>query len=58
MDVLRELTSGASNQEIAERLIISKNTVRHHVHSLLDKLGMENRNQLAQAARVNGLSAS
>jgi len=56
-EVLRELTTGASNQEIAARLIISKNTVRHHIHNLLEKLGKENRNQLAQMARANGLAA-
>lgn len=55
IDVLRELTTGASNQEIAERLYISKNTVRHHVHNMLDKLEMENRRQLARAAKQFGL---
>jgi two-component system nitrate/nitrite response regulator NarL len=57
MDVLRELSSGASNDEIAKRLFISKNTVKHHVHSLLDKLEMENRNQLAKTAKRYGLKS-
>jgi DNA-binding NarL/FixJ family response regulator len=57
MDVLRELSSGASNEEIAQRLFISKNTVKHHVHSLLDKLEMENRNQLAKTAKRYGLKS-
>ena len=55
IDVLRELSSGASNDEIARRLFISKNTVKHHVHSLLDKLEMENRKQLAKTAKRHGL---
>jgi two-component system nitrate/nitrite response regulator NarL len=55
IDVLRELCSGASNDEIARRLFISKNTVKHHIHSMLDKLEMENRNQLAKAAKQLGL---
>jgi two-component system nitrate/nitrite response regulator NarL len=55
IDVLRELSSGASNDEIAQRLFISKNTVKHHVHNLLDKLEMENRNQLAKTAKRYGL---
>ena len=57
IDVLRELTTGASNQEIAERLYISKNTVRHHVHNILDKLEMENRRQLARTAKQFGLGS-
>jgi DNA-binding NarL/FixJ family response regulator len=57
MDVLRELTTGASNEEIAKRLFISKNTVKHHVHSMLDKLEMENRNQLAKTAKRHGLES-
>jgi DNA-binding NarL/FixJ family response regulator len=57
IEVLRELSTGASNEEIAQRLFISKNTVRHHVHSLLDKLELENRNQLARIARRYGLSS-
>ena len=55
IDVLRELSSGASNDEIARRLFISKNTVKHHIHSLLDKLEMENRKQLAKTAKRHGL---
>jgi DNA-binding NarL/FixJ family response regulator len=55
IDVLRELSTGASNDEIAGRLFISKNTVKHHVHSILGKLEMENRNQLAKTAKKFGL---
>jgi two-component system nitrate/nitrite response regulator NarL len=57
IDVLRELSTGASNDEIAKRLFISKNTVKHHVHSILDKLEMENRNQLAKTAKRYGLKS-
>ena len=57
MDVLRELTTGATNMEIARRLVISENTVKHHVHNMLDKLDMENRGQLSKAALQNGLSS-
>jgi two-component system, NarL family, nitrate/nitrite response regulator NarL len=57
LDVLREISSGASNDEIARRLFISKNTVKHHVHSMLDKLDMENRGQLAKTAKRNGLQS-
>ena len=53
--VLRELTTGATNSEIADRLCISVNTVRGHVQHLLTKTGYETRTQLAVNARVSGL---
>ena len=56
LDVLRELATGASNHEIAQRLYLSENTVKHYIHSLLEKLGVENRHQAAQIARQHGLS--
>lgn len=53
-DVLRALASGLSNQEIAERLYISENTVKYHVHSMLGKLGLNNRRELASYAQEHG----
>ena len=53
--VLRELTTGASNQEIAERLFVSTNTVRTHVTHMLEKTGFENRTELAIEARLSGM---
>jgi DNA-binding NarL/FixJ family response regulator len=55
LDILAELASGASNQEIAQKLFISENTVKHHIHNLLDKLGMQNRREAASFARQNGV---
>jgi two-component system, NarL family, nitrate/nitrite response regulator NarL len=55
LGILRELESGASNQEIAQRLFISENTVKHHIGSILEKLGVENRRQAALLARQNGI---
>lgn len=54
VDVLRALASGLSNQEIAERLYISENTVKYHVHSMLAKLGLGNRKELASYAWEHG----
>lgn len=54
-DVLRELAGGASNREIAQRLFIAENTVKHHIHSILEKLGLANRSLAGQFARQHGM---
>ena len=41
------ISQGLSNREIAIQLNISEGTVRFHVHNILDKLGLENRTQIA-----------
>jgi DNA-binding NarL/FixJ family response regulator len=53
--VLRLVASGASNQEIAEKLSISINTVKSHLKSILSKLQLENRTQAATYAMQHGL---
>lgn len=55
IDVLRELVSGCSNQEIAENLNISVNTVRFHLSALLDKTGCTSRTDLAIRAAKSGI---
>jgi DNA-binding NarL/FixJ family response regulator len=50
-EVIEELASGASNQEIAQHMFISKNTVKCHVHSILKKLELKNRTEAAKFAR-------
>jgi DNA-binding NarL/FixJ family response regulator len=55
LDILRELVKGATNREIANTLFISINTVKHHIHNILEKLGVENRHQAAEFARENNL---
>jgi len=54
IEVLREITTGASNQEIAKRLFISVNTVKNHVHNILQKLELDNRHQLTRFAQNQG----
>lgn len=55
IDVVRALATGMSNQEIAKHLFISENTVKYHVHSILGKLGLSDRKELANYARERGL---
>src|SRR5512147_3261392 len=38
LEVLRDMAAGMTNQEIATKLFLSENTVKYHVHSILDKL--------------------
>ncbi|MGI8643121.1 MAG: response regulator transcription factor, partial [Thermomicrobiales bacterium] len=50
MEVLRLLTDGQSNREIAEALWISHRTAAHHVESILAKLGVGSRTAAASHA--------
>jgi DNA-binding NarL/FixJ family response regulator len=49
-EVLSLLVEGSDNAEIARRLMVSANTVRTHVQSILTKLGVRNRLQAAAFA--------
>jgi len=51
LEVLLLLAEGASNQEIATRLVVSLTTVKKHVGSLLLKLAAENRTHAVARAR-------
>jgi DNA-binding CsgD family transcriptional regulator/pimeloyl-ACP methyl ester carboxylesterase len=51
IEVLRLLAAGKSNQEIADGLVISVNTVRRHVSNLFDKTGVANRAQATAYAK-------
>jgi LuxR family maltose regulon positive regulatory protein len=54
-EVLHLLASGASNQEIAQELVIAYDTVKRHVSHIFGKLGVNNRVQAIRQARELGL---
>lgn len=54
IEVLRLLTTGAGNDEIADKLHISQNTVKTHIKHLLEKTGFTSRTQLAIQSRITG----
>jgi len=54
-EVLRLLAAGASNQDIAQTLVIALSTVKKHVGSLLGKLGAASRTQAVARARALSL---
>ncbi len=56
VEVLELASQGATNREIADRLYISVGTVKNHVHSILEKLHLKNRAQIAAYNRMRKLT--
>ena len=56
VEILKLVAQGLSNQEIAEKLVISERTVRTHVTNILSKLHLANRTQAALYALREGLA--
>jgi two-component system, NarL family, response regulator LiaR len=56
VEVVRLVAKGMSNREIAEAMVISEKTVKTHVSSILSKLSLEDRTQLAIYAFKHGLA--
>jgi len=54
-DVLKLIASGLPNSQIAEKLVISENTVKGHVSNILSKLHMADRTQVAVYAWQKGI---
>jgi NarL family two-component system response regulator LiaR len=57
VEVLKLVAKGLSNQEIAEKLVVSERTVGAHVSNILGKLHLANRTQAALYALREGLAS-
>ena len=53
--MLKLIAAGKTNPQIADELVISRNTVQNHVASILAKAGLANRAEAAAYAQRNGL---
>ena len=54
-EVLSHLADGLSNRQIADKLDISDHTVKNHLNSIFDKIGVNTRNAATNWAFTNGL---
>jgi DNA-binding NarL/FixJ family response regulator len=55
-EVLDLLVQGVtSNRELAERLVVSENTIKYHLRNILDKLHVQNRAQVVAYAVRHGM---
>lgn len=55
LEIVRLVATGASNKEIAGRLLISTNTVKVHLRNIFTKTGVSSRAELVMFAVNNGL---
>src|SRR5579859_2911965 len=58
LEILRLVADGLSNQAIAARLVISRETVKWHVKQIYSKLHAQRRTEAVAAARKSGLLVS
>jgi len=56
LEIIEAIRSGCSNREIAQKLSLSEDTVKHHLTHIFDKLGVSNRLELAMFAVNHGLA--
>lgn len=58
LEIMVMVVAGYSNPEIAQKCSISQQTVKHHISSMFDKLGVSNRLELALCAVNHRLTES
>jgi DNA-binding NarL/FixJ family response regulator len=54
-EVLEHLAEGASTDDIARELVVSRETIRNHVRHILQRLGVRSRLAAIAVARRDGL---
>lgn len=52
LELLHLITTGTTNRAIAEKLVVSVNTVKTHAHNIYSKLGVGNRTEAVAKARA------
>ena len=55
LEIINLIADGLSNKEIGKRLFIETQTVKNHIHNILDKLQLYNRLEVVQYARERNL---
>jgi two-component system, NarL family, nitrate/nitrite response regulator NarL len=55
-EIIAAVAAGDSNREVAQRLSLAEDTVKHHISNIFDKLGVSNRAELAAYAASHGLA--
>jgi len=55
-EVMAEVCTGATNNEIARRLSLSPHTIKDHISSIYRKLGVRNRAEAVERSRTLGLA--
>jgi DNA-binding NarL/FixJ family response regulator len=55
VEIINRIAEGLSNKEIAQQLSIETQTVKNHIHNILDKLQLHNRLEAVEYARERKL---
>lgn len=53
LEIMQELARGSTNREIGRKFVISEHTVKNHVHSVLTKLRLRSRREVADYLRTH-----